>query len=294
MSPRVSVCAPGSPVSKGDFLKGMEILESMGIRASFSRDIFQKNKHLAGYDEVRAKTLLHAIRESNIILAARGGSGCGRLFPLVKSGMKALKPFSRTFIGSSDLTFLYLFFQKLSPQIFVYGPMACRYGTDDFKGFERSIMEGILKCILKFPLRYPDKFYVEKKGISVRGRLDGGNLSILASSMGTPYEWEPKGTVLYLEDVNEPLYRIDRMLTQLNHAGKFKKIKAVLVGKMLLSGKTLPYKYLRECLKEHFSSIDGPVITKIPTGHGKVQWPFFLGGTYLVSGSIQCLGSGGR
>ncbi len=286
---RISICAPGFSFSKQDFLKGVVWLESMGIQPDFPPELFQKKGRLAGSDTVRAEGLLRSVKESDIILAARGGGGCGRLFPLVKRGMKSLKPFSRTFVGSSDCTFLYLFAQALSPQSFVYAPMVCRYGSGEFKGFEKKTIAEILKGTLEFPLQYPKGFFTEKEGRAIRGKLDGGNLSILVASLGTPYEWSPKGSILYLEDVNEPLYRIDRMLTQLSHAGKFRKIQAVLVGKMLVSGKTIPRRAWRECLMEHFGKIRGPVITQIPTGHGKTQWPFFLGGDYLVDGSITCL-----
>lgn len=289
---RISVCAPGSAFSKKDFLKGIAWLESIEAHVRFSKDIFQEKGYYAGTDPVRARTLLQAIRAGDVILAARGGGGCNRLFPLVKKGIKSLNPYSKIFIGSSDLTFLYLFLRKLSPQIFVYGPMVCRYGKKEFRGFEKKTIAGTMKGNLEFPVQYPKGFHMEKRGVPVKGKLDGGNLSILAASLGTPYEWNPDGPVLYLEDVNEPLYRIDRMLTQLNHAGKFEKIKSVLVGKMEAAEKPLPYPGLRECLREHFGKAKGPIMTKIPTGHGKTQWPFFLGGTYSVGNAIRCLGFG--
>ena len=286
---KISLFAPGSSFSKRDFLKGAAWLKSLGAEVSFSPDLFQRKGHLAGPDPHRARLLLDALKSGDIVIAARGGGGCGRLFPFLKKEMAALKPFSKILIGSSDVTSLYLFTQALSPQIFVYGPMVCRYGGGEFKGFEKKNLERIIQGTLKFPLLYPKGFHIAKTGQGVRGRLDGGNLSILTASLGTPYEWEPKGPILYLEDVNEPLYRVDRMLTQLSHAGKLKNFKAVLVGKTTGPASGRSFKIFRECALEYFGGVKGPVLLKIPTGHGPTQWPFFLGGTYAVERGIACL-----
>lgn len=287
----VSICAPSSPFLKRDLLQGVEWIQSLGVKVLFSKDIFQKKRHLAGPDALRAASLLQSLKEGDILLAARGGGGCGRLYPLVKKELAALKPYSKTFVGSSDSTFLYLFLQATNPQVFVYGPMAVRYGSKEFKGFEKKTIKTILQGTIQFPLPYPNQFSLAKEGKTVRGRMDGGNLSILTSSLGTPYEWRPRGSIFYMEDVNEPLYRVDRMLTQLSHAGKFKGIKAVLAGKMD-GPQSLPWKAFTECLLEHFGMIRGPVLAQIPTGHGKIQWPFFLGGMYSVGSEILCLDSG--
>ncbi|MBI5186036.1 MAG: LD-carboxypeptidase [Nitrospinae bacterium] len=284
----LSICAPSSPFAKKDLLPGVKWIRSLGLKVSFPEEIFQWKGHLAGPDHVRAGVLLKSLKESRIIVAARGGGGCGRLYPLVKKGLAALKPYSRLIVGSSDATFLYLFFQSLSPQAFVYGPMARRYGNSEFKGFEKKVMEAVFRGTIKFPLPYPGQFSIAKEGKETQGRLDGGNLTILASSLGTPYEWKPKGNILYIEDVNEQLYRIDRMLTQLGHAGKFKGFKAVLVGRM--DGPSDPaWISLKECFLEHFGKMEGPVLARIPTGHGKIQWPFFLGGEYSAGKEIICL-----
>jgi muramoyltetrapeptide carboxypeptidase len=218
--------------------------------------------------------------EVNGIMAVRGGYGCSRLLPLldyeiIKSNPKAL-------IGYSDITsLLYGIFSKTG-LIGFHGPVGISTFNDySITHFNNILMKTPQKYVMKNPSEDIDQLYVIKDGVA-KGELVGGNLSVLVSLIGTEYDVDTKDKIIFLEDIGEEPYRIDRMLTQMRQSGKFDNCSGVALGvfrRCDISKKNPEFENsltLREVLEDRLGDIGVPVIYGLSFGHieNKFTLPF--------------------
>ncbi len=258
----VAVLAASSPSELPRIEEGVRHLEAMGLRTTLAPNIATVNNYLAGTDDQRVEILNQFLRSDqyDAFLFARGGYGLMRILDRIDYDAVARNP--RPIIGFSDVTALH---QAIAVKVGVggfHGPMV---NLDFYNGLSPDIERWFFSMLAgDAPLthRY-DRAQIVVKG-TAEGPLFGGCLSLTTALTGTPYDFWIDDGIWFWEDVNESLYRIDRMLTHLRLSGRFQSIRAVIVGKLEGCGSEAE---LDALLRDFFSSLTIPVVRDIPFGH---------------------------
>jgi len=273
----IAIVAPAGPIEKRDGLeRGIAALERMGFRVKFDERIFESTRYLAGDDPSRAEALMGAFEDPSVqaIIALRGGYGCARLIPLLSE--KRLRHHPKIFMGFSDLTTLHLFFRRRFGWITIHGPVAISSALGNIAAEQEKHLISLWTNPGYSPtLHFPElETWVEG---SAEGRLAGGCLSIIAASIGTPYEIKTEGKILLLEDHGEQPYRLDRMLTHLHQAGKLQSLAGLLMGEFRDCEPEEGHYSASDTLREILSDLQVPIIANFPAGHGPDNWAVPLG-----------------
>lgn len=272
----VGIVAPAGPVEREDApAAGIATLERLGFRVRFDRRIFQAARYLAGPDEARAEELMRFFEDPEIraIVALRGGYGCARLLPLLHEAR--LRDHCKIFMGFSDLTTLHLYFQRRFGWATVHGPMMVSASLANLAGAE----ETNLVRLWTDPEYLPEYSFPEMETWhrgSAEGRLTGGCLSLVAAGLGTEYEIKTEDRILFLEELGEPPYRVDRMLTQLRLAGKLDGLAGIILGTFQDCDPTDGSYRVQDVLKEILADLQVPIVAGFPSGHGPINWAFPL------------------
>ena len=283
----ISVVMPASAPDLNAFIKAMDHLVKQGYQVKTYRDFTSDNlgnsySYLAGNDSDRADELNAAFadKETRLVLAARGGYGVARILDLVDFSLLASNP--KAVCGYSDLTALHAAIQKKCSLVSILGPnLIDGWGSGSSEvNHERKatieLLEG-LKAGSSLVGSYP---VVELKTITqgrASGRLVGGNLAVLNSLLGTPYEPDWDGAILFLEEIGESPYRIDRMLTQLRQAGVFDRVAGILLGYFTDCQTCETDTKLNNLIQEMFSNCGVPVVAGFPSGHEHPNYPLPMG-----------------
>ena len=229
----LGIIAPASPARDMDHLaEGIKVIEELGFRVSLSPNVLNYNKYLAGTENERLEDFHKMFLDPAIdgIICLRGGYGSMKLLPDINYSIVRRNP--KIFVGYSDITALQLALWKKTGLVTFSGPMLTPdlgNKPSDFtlKHFYSVVTN--LRPLGAIPCAPGVKTTVLVPGCS-RGRLLGGNLTMVAAALGTPYEIDTRGAILFLEDVDEQPYRVDRMLQQLRLAGKFNRAAGVVFG----------------------------------------------------------------
>jgi muramoyltetrapeptide carboxypeptidase len=283
----IRIVAPASTTEDHDaFQRGVVTLEQMGFKVQYDERIFENLRYLAGEDGARAEELMRAFEdpETKAILALRGGYGCSRLIPLLDE--RRIRSRCKVFMGFSDLTTLHLFFRRRFGWVTVHGPTAA---SAALSGMPPEMKQHLLSLwtdpdyrpVFSFP-----QLESWAQG-TAEGRLVGGCLSLLAASVGTSFEPKTDGKILFLEDVEEPPYRIDRMLQQLKLAGKLDKVAGILLGTFHECGPSRGDYSAEDTLKELLTGMGIPILADLPAGHGPENWPFALGARVRFDANLR-------
>jgi muramoyltetrapeptide carboxypeptidase len=272
----IGVVAPAGVVKTEDLGNGVRRLEELGFRVALGRSLYQSARYLAGRDQDRAADLaeMFANPEVKAVVAARGGYGTSRVIPLLDA--KALARSPKIFVGSSDLTLLLHFLRSACRLVTFHGPMV----SPNFGKYSSPTTNGEFIRILgaTTPPGPIDVTGVKVlKGGSGEGVLTGGCLSLVCQTIGTPYEIQTEDAILFLEDINEPPYRIDRMLTYLKQVGKFDGVRAVVFGLMPDCHPSPQELYtLEDVIRDVLADLPCPILYDFPSGHGgtNVTLPF--------------------
>jgi muramoyltetrapeptide carboxypeptidase len=225
---KVGLIAPASRFNREAFEAGCRRLRQMGYEPIYSESIFDHDLYFAGSAERRLRELEDMLRRDDIaaMIGVRGGYGSNYLLANLNFELFAARP--KILLGCSDLTSLLTAILDRTGLVTFHGPMVAKdiaAGTFDPSSWENAFGGEA-------------SWNVPTAGVEVlrpgrgQGRLYGGCLSLLAASLGTPYEMSTEGTILFLEDIGEKPYQIDRMLMQLLLAGKFKDVRGVIFGEM--------------------------------------------------------------
>jgi muramoyltetrapeptide carboxypeptidase len=267
----VAIVAPASNL-KADYLaRGVAELERLGFRARYEPGILDKDRYTAGDDKRRAAELMRAFADPDIkaVWAARGGYGSMRLFRLLDENLIGRRP--KIFIGYSDITALSLYFYRRFGWVTFHGPMASK---DLAGGEEHYDRETLLKAIGDgaSPIGEirSNKIEILRRGAEERvtGRLLGGCLSLITAMVGSPYELDTRGSILFLEDTATRPYAIDRMLQQLKLAGKFNEVRGIVFGEMTDCVQHADQGYrIQDVLAECTADLNIPVMFGLPSGH---------------------------
>jgi muramoyltetrapeptide carboxypeptidase len=273
----IGVVALSGPVDAGKLEAGIGVLRGWGHPVIEASNLHREESYLAGGDEERLSGLEEVVDGgARIIIAARGGYGSTRLLDMIP--WRDLSRRGACLIGYSDLTAI---LNPLAgdgvPQI--HGPMvASGLGTHHNAKRLHSLLLGEL--VGKPFFRIPEGSVI--RAGRAEGRALGGNLTVLTSLIGTPWEPDFDDCVLFLEEVNEPLYRLDRMLTHLRGSGRLRNVKALIGGSLrgCRPASERPELWRRLLLEAAPSS--APVAVGLPFGHGAANLAFPIGATVEV------------
>jgi muramoyltetrapeptide carboxypeptidase len=264
---RIAVVAPASPFRTEEFEAGLGELRRLGFDPVYEPSLFDRQAYEAGTAGTRAEAISRALSDDSIgaIMAVRGGYGSVHLLPLIDPSevRRARKPI----VGYSDLTSLLTFICCNCGMVAFHGPTVAGRLERGHYGYDEATFLGALTRADPLGALTPPQLEVLRPGEAV-GQLAGGNLTQLAASMGTPFAFDPPaGCVLFLEDVNERPYRLDRLWTQLRLAGIIERAAAIVFGDF--PGCDEPGEQLRGCdtLAELSRDFPGPVLFGFPSGH---------------------------
>ena len=299
----IGIAAPASPPkSVAKLSRGIHYLERLGYHVLTGKHVNDKYGYLAGPDEARANDLNELFADPRVkaIIAARGGYGANRILPYIDYDLIRRNP--KIFVGYSDITALQLAIFKMTGLVTISGPMV----ATEFGGkFGRQAEEHFWRCLtstqplglLKNPGRKKPRTL--RTGNSV-GQLLGGNLSMITSLLGTSYMPPVSESVLVLEEVDEPPYKVDRMLHHLKLAGVFSQCSAVALGDFTTcrpSSRKTPSLTIPQILNAVFSDGSIPIVTGLHYGHvkGSLTLPFGIpvrldaskGGLEFLESAVQ-------
>ncbi|MGD2036083.1 MAG: LD-carboxypeptidase, partial [Bacteroidales bacterium] len=250
-------------------------LSGLGFKVTFGKHLFSRFHQFAGTDDERAGDFREALNDSNVraVFCARGGYGSLRIIDKIDFSPFGKDP--KWVIGFSDITVFHSLLCQAFHAVTIHAPMPINSESDHFSNNLEQLNDLLLgrKNGIVFP-HHP----LNRKGLA-NGRIMGGNLSIIHNLQATPYELDTNDTILFIEEVGEQLYHLDRMMTNLLLSGKLKNLKGLIVGGMteMKDKRTSFGKTACEIVLEAASSFDYPVAFGFPAGHMESNVPFLLG-----------------
>lgn len=272
----VQVVACSSPFEQQYFKQAKQFLSSAGLKVSYPRSIFAKRHYLAGTDKQRLQGLTQALKnkKTKAIFFARGGYGCTRILPFMVDNTWT----DKIIMGLSDVTpFLNWYAMQKKCQT-IHGPVLCGEQFANLNLKQKNQVLALLSYPGKQQILHVERDYKIDRAKVSKARLFGGNLSMLCSALGTDYATKPKNAFIFLEEVHEPAYRVDRMLTQLFQAGFFDTCKAIFLGDFTdpngdFHASAWLLTLIQDLMKKQ--KIKFPIVYGLKSGHvhADVLWP---------------------
>lgn len=273
------VATSGCIAEPGDTARVRQLIESWGLHVKFGQNLADRSHpYFAGCDSLRAADLQHAADDpgTKAIIVYRGGYGAVRLLPLVDFRRLAAHP--KWIAGFSDITMLHLLMQRAGIES-IHGPMPCTFGFDSEGNPDPSVES--LRAALFGELRQIDTppHPLNRKG-HAEGRLAGGNLTILCSAAGTHEALRSDiPVILFIEEVGESAYRIDRMMQQLLRSGALANVKAIVAGHFTGTAGVERFgaESAYDIIDEYARQLGVPAVYGFPAGHESPNTALYLG-----------------
>lgn len=249
-------------------------MEAIGFHVVIGAHAFDRWGYFAGHDRDRADDINRMFADDRVagIVCYTGGWGSPRVLPYLDFDLMARKP--KVFIGYSDITALLNPIHQRTGLVTFHGPVGeSTFDPYTLDNFRRVVMTPEPAGLLEPPPKKPDELIDRENRIvklapgKATGPLAGGNLTMIATLMGTPYELDTTGAMLFLEDVDEELYRIDRMLTQLALGGEFARMAGFVWGRCSKCTFKGPTFSLEDILRDRFGSLPVPAMSGLSFGH---------------------------
>ena len=259
----IDIIAPSSPPKNKKWKRGIQILRDWGFKTRFSSNQISPSLFHAHTDYKRADFLNRAFlaKDSSIVWMLRGGYGFQKLIPsFIKKGSKTAK--KKLFVGYSDGSALHLYLNQKN-QVTLHAPTVSELAELSQK--ELNALKEVLLAEKKELVFNNLKQFGKSSHKVLKGRVTGGNLSLLSSSMGPSWLSSFKPSFLFLEDVNEEAYKVDRMLYHLLYAGALKSVRAILFGGF----DPLNRKSFLKVLQSFSQACSTPLVYNLPCGHKK-------------------------
>ncbi|ASN04078.1 S66 peptidase family protein [Virgibacillus necropolis] len=280
----IGVIAPAGPPNIANLKRAIPVFQKMGLGVRLGTHINNVNGYLAGTDEERLSDLHNMFADPAIkaIIFARGGYGTARIAPNINYNLIQQNP--KIMWGYSDITFLHTTIYQATGLVTFHGPMvASDVGKDNFHDLSLKQFEQLFEPATLVYSEIASKLTVINHGIAT-APIVGGNLSLLASTIGTPYEIDTKGKLLLIEDVDEVPYKIDGMLNQLKQAGKLANAAGILVGDFA-NAEPKEGKHsltLEHVFYDYFSNLLIPIVSGFKIGHCQPHFAIPLGTTATI------------
>lgn len=262
---KIGVVAPAGAVDEGRLRSGVEAIERAGFLVELADGVLERKGYLAGEPATRARALQDFFTRADIaaIFSARGGFGSAQLLPLLD--VDAIRRHPKIFVGYSDLSIVLNWLRQRCGMVAFHGPMTAMELAQGLAGRNADFFWGTL-CGRMRGWRIELEEAIRPG--SAEAEMVGGCLSMVVTTLGTPYEIETAGKILFLEDIGEKPYRVERMLTHLQMAGKLSRLAGLVFGSFTqCDGEG--ERGLAEILRELFADAPYPVVTGLAAGHGE-------------------------
>lgn len=273
----IGIIAPASYADDTDFQGSIELLRSHGYKIKLAPSSQAVYDGLGGTDRKRAEDLNNFFSDKSVdaILCVRGGYGSARILDRLNYDLIAKNP--KPLIGFSDITALHIALHEKSGLATIHAPMLVSFVSPKFDSeyTRESFFNGLKSTEPINNILMPDGKKLESLiAGEAEGVIIGGNLTVLTSLVGTPYELNGKGALLFLEDTGEKPYRIDRMFNQLWQSGLLKRVNGIILGDFVNCDSNNEdaklYGFTLENVIKHYARLAGkPVIKGVPAGHAK-------------------------
>jgi muramoyltetrapeptide carboxypeptidase len=286
----VGIVAPAGPVKREDFDAGVARLRSFGFNPIYSQSIFDRELYFAGGVRRRVDELHDMFRapEVKAIICARGGYGTNHLLPHLNLDLITRNP--KILCGYSDVTTLSTYFNRVTGLIGFHGPMVSKdFNRPD--GVHLASFSNATTGQQRWSITSSDCPALEpiSQGVA-EGKLFGGCLSLLVASLGTPYDIHTHDAILFLEDLGEWPYRVDRMLMHLKYAGKLEKVRGIVFGEMLGCAPEAGAGYtLQQVIARTLGDLKIPIAFGLRSGHvsaGNITLPIGVHARLSVSDQV--------
>ncbi len=260
----------------------IETLQQWGYKVKVGLTLGNQHHYFSGTDRERLADLQAMMNDPYVkaILCGRGGYGMSRIIDDID--FKRFRKFPKWIIGYSDITLLQLHLLRLYNISSIHSPMAAAFNNGQF---ENEYIQSLRKMIAGEKNAYTCQPHPFNQTGVAEGKLVGGNLSLFCHSLGTPSEVPTVGRILFLEDVGEYIYNIDRMMQQLKRSGKLEKLKGLVVGSFSdMKDTTTPFgSSVLEVIKDAVSEYDYPVCFQFPVGHSNENYALKIGADYELN-----------
>lgn len=280
MGDTVGIICPSSAIPSDRIEKVKRCVENMGYKTKLADNL---DKVFAGYmagdGDERAKWVnkMFANPEVDAIFCVRGGDGSSRLMPYLD--YETIKASPKIFVGYSDVTNIHMALNQICGMVSFHGPMISSNMIDGLTDEESASFFDTINAESDFDYKNPKGYEIKKlKGGKAIGNLVGGNLSLLSASIGTPFEVESEDNILFIEEVCEPMSKIEKWIFHLKNAGKFDKCRGIVLGQFTkVENEEEPSYDENEVTLAALRNLDIPVVCNVQSGHGKPMMTLPLG-----------------
>jgi len=277
----IGIVCPGGylPIEKAQTC--IRVLTEWGFEVKAGKTLGSQLNYFSGNDEQRLEDLQEMLDDDSIkaVLCGRGGYGVGRIIDRIN--FKRFKKKPKWIIGYSDITVLHSHIYNRFKIASLHSPMAAAFNDDEYKN---EYIQSLKAVLTSEKPKYSCEIDPRNNTGTATGTLVGGNLSILAHLTGTPSDINTKGKILFLEDVGEYIYNIDRMLYQLKRNGKFDELEGLIIGGFTETKDTVipfgkdAYEVVYDAIKEY----SYPVCFRFPVGHARENYVLKVGAQYKL------------
>lgn len=276
----IGITCPSGYMPKANADKCIQTLQEWGYDVMVGKTLDSKSKnYFSASDEDKIAELQAMLDDVNIhaILFGRGGYGMSRIID--KLNFKKFKKNPKWLLGFSDITLLHSHLHTNCKIASIHSSMASAF---NLKNNSPICIESIKNCITGKKTKYTSEFYAKNKTGNTKGKLVGGNLVLLTTAIGTSSDVDTKNKILFIEDIGEYLYSIDRMMYQLKRSGKLKNLAGLIVGQFTdIKDTDRPFgKSLEDLILDAVKEYKYPVCFNFPISHGKENVAVKIGVDY--------------
>ena len=278
---RIGIVCPAGFMEKTKVEVCIETLTKWGFKVVVGKTVGNQFNYFSGTDAERLSDLQTMLDDDSIkaILCGRGGYGISRIIDSID--FKKLKQHPKWIIGYSDVTLLHSHINKQLKVATIHSPMAAAFNDE---GYKNNYVTSLQKAIKGSKARYSCNTNPFNKIGVASGELIGGNLAMIAHTLGTKSVYNTKDKILFIEDIGEYIYNIDRMFIQLKRSGLFKNLAALIIGGFTdLKDTTIPFgKSVYDIIHEHIAEYNFPICFNFPVGHQTENYALKIGIHYTL------------